>query len=574
MDKSRAGNKERRWTQLFLFALAVYILKNIFVGADNDEGYGIVVGYRLASGDRLLLDMWEPHQTSAIFTAMLIRPFLWVMGGSMEFLNIYLRIVYFVIHGGISYGLFFTLRCCFPEFQKMEAACLTLVYFACSPKSIYVPEYSNLHIWFFTLLCLGFVWYYCSTSPLYKKRWILFLTGFFLTCDVLAYPTMILLLPFCLILILWKSKLNRFKDCFTFLFPCVICAGLFICYLLTYMTTGQIFHSFMHITEDGSHQLTLLDKLNIYLHDFIHMSITLLINATISFVFMHFCKHISRKKKKQCYSHIYFSICFLFVHIAGMYYAWFTSMYGAFYPRLIYVAIILMGIWCFIKSCKKNYVGLHLIILSVVNYFSVMIASNWEPVFLTSYLIMGCVGGFLCWKTYLSENNFPWKDRVFTACCGILACSCLFGYSFRIIGGDMVPSTLFEIRGINRSGFRKGILVNYMSAYRYNKNAEIWPEIAPAGSKVLYVGPTQFFYLLGDCIISTPNTTSTPTYDESLLVYWEEHPERYPDVIIFESWFGDIRIVAEDSFIMQWVQNEFPATEVTEYPYVTVYKRN
>ena len=40
--------------------------KNLFIGADTDEGYGIMAGYRLAMGDRLLLEMWEPHQTSAI----------------------------------------------------------------------------------------------------------------------------------------------------------------------------------------------------------------------------------------------------------------------------------------------------------------------------------------------------------------------------------------------------------------------------------------------------------------------------------------------------------------------------
>ena len=135
-----------------------------------------------------------------------------------------------------------------------------------------------------------------------------------------------------------------------------------------------------------------------------------------------------------------------------------------------------------------------------------------------------------------------------------------------------MPSTLLEVRGYNHEGFRKGILTSYMTAYRYNKNAEIWAEAVPEGSTVLYVGPSQFFYMLGDCVIATPNTISTPVYDESLLAYWEQHPDRYPDVVVFESWYGDIRVVEEDSFIMQWVKNEFQASEVEEYPYITVYK--
>lgn len=60
-------------------------------------------------------------------------------------------------------------------------------------------------------------------------------------------------------------------------------------------------------------------------------------------------------------------------------------------------------------------------------------------------------------------------------------------------------------------------------------------------------------------------------YDEHLLDYWEINPDRYPNVVIVESWFGDIRTVEEDSFIMQWIENDFCPSQKTEYPYITVY---
>ena len=65
----------------------------------------------------------------------------------------------------------------------------------------------------------------------------------------------------------------------------------------------------------------------------------------------------------------------------------------------------------------------------------------------------------------------------------------------------------------------------------------------------------------------------TPTYDESLLEYWELHPDRYPDVVVLESWFGDVRVTEEDDFIMQWLEKDFCATEIVDYPYITVYKK-
>ena len=69
MMKNILKNK-KFWKIICILAIIAYTAKNLFIGADTDEGYGIMVGYRLAMGDRLLLEMWEPHQTSAIFTAV------------------------------------------------------------------------------------------------------------------------------------------------------------------------------------------------------------------------------------------------------------------------------------------------------------------------------------------------------------------------------------------------------------------------------------------------------------------------------------------------------------------------
>lgn len=578
--RQKSKNKAQKNIYGLVFAalaLAAYVLKNIFVGADVDEGYGIVVGYRLATGDRLLLDMWEPHQTSAIFTALFIRPFLWVTGGKPDFLNIYLRVIYFAIHGAITYVIYRALQSCVANMKKGEAACMAMIYFTCSPKSIYVPEYSNLHTWFFAFLCLCFLWYYCETSPLWGKPWVVILAGFFLTCDVLAYPSMVLLLPFCLLFILRKSGEKKGKDCGLFLLPCVVLAALFLGYVLSYMRPEQLLDSMGHILRDGSHQVSFLSKLNSSLKDFAFMSATLLVSVLLALGVTGIYTRIRRKKGRAAWASGCFLTSFLAVHVLIMFYAWFTSEFNAAYPRLVYIGIAIIGIWCYIKCKNKDRTGLYLIGLSSVNYVAVMLFSNWDPKLLTPYFVMGAIGGFLCWKSYLDQEEllpeFPQKKKIFSFCCGLLVVSCLFGHTFRIIGGEMVPSTLLEVRGYNHGGFRKWILTNYMNAYRYNKNLEIWPEAVPDGSRVLYVGPSQFFYMLGDCVISAPNTISTPVYDESLLAYWEEHPERYPDMVVFESWFGDIRVAEEDSFIMQWVQNEFSASEVIEYPYITVYKR-
>ena len=62
------------WKYLLLAASIVATVKIIFFGFDIVEQYAVSMAYRLVQGDRMFLEMWEPHQTSAFFSAT----FLWL----------------------------------------------------------------------------------------------------------------------------------------------------------------------------------------------------------------------------------------------------------------------------------------------------------------------------------------------------------------------------------------------------------------------------------------------------------------------------------------------------------------
>ena len=85
-----------------------------------------MAGYRLAMGDRLLLEMWEPHQTSAIFTAVFIKLFLMITGG-INYLNLFLRVVSFLIQGGVAVFLYKTLRKVWPLMEQKTVVLLSLL---------------------------------------------------------------------------------------------------------------------------------------------------------------------------------------------------------------------------------------------------------------------------------------------------------------------------------------------------------------------------------------------------------------------------------------------------------------
>ena len=568
----KRADTQKKWIYyLLILALAAYTIKNLFVGADVDEGYGIMAGYRLARGDRLVSEMWEPHQTSAIFTALFVRLFLWFTGGSAGFLNLYLRAVYFMVHAGIAFYAARTLRACVPDLGRPEAGLAAAIFYVTSPKCIYIPEYSNLHVWFFAMLCFCFMRYFCPGSPFRGKTGYLFAAGLFLACDVLAYPSMAILFPVCILFILLKHVRQTWKECLAFALPCVLCAAVFVGYLLSYMTGPQILRTLPYILGEGSHQTELSEKLLGWAGNFRQMAVSLAAGGICALLAALAVSFGSKKKKERIAQD--FLVFFFLILLLYQIFCWFTSDHNAGYPQLLYVAVPLAGIYAYYRTGKTEKTGIFLIAISFVSYFAIMILSNWGPIHLNPYLYMGVMGGLLCLRGFLKEFAPERGIGLWRAGCLLLILGNVFGYCYLIIGGEQIHSSIFTVRGICREGLRKGLFTSYMTAYEYNANQEVWPEAVPDGSTVLYIGPSQFLYMLGDCTVASPNTISTFGYDESVLEYWKMNPERYPDVVVVESWFGESRVFGEDSFIMQWLEKEYQAAEVVDYSYITVYRK-
>lgn len=557
----------KKYRCILMLALMAYVIKNIFVGTDFDEGYGVVVGYRLAQGDKLFLEMWEPHQLSAIFTAFWIKIFL-LFTNDVAGLYLYLRVIYFLIHGTVSYFVYDTFKKCICQDQKAVAFLLSLVFFVSCPKSIYIPEYSNLHIWFFSTLCMSILQY--SRKDLRKKTkyFFLLLAGVALTCDILTYPSMIILY-FIFLGLLWV----RSKDlihCLIFTAPCLLGSVLLLSYIFSYMSLKQLMEVVPYILSDGSHQTTLGNKISGWILDAYQIAGILLLTGVISALLT---TAYSRLKKRKNFSIENFLIIDFLLQVGYQFYCWFTSDFGAFYPHITQWFLLLSGIYCYYKNGKKEKNSLFLIYISIAGYLGVMLLSNWSPVFLTPFLILGGLGGLKCLGYYLETQKNALKGKIIPALCGLLIINNIFGYCWLIIGGETNHSSILTVGGINKEGVRKGIFTNYISAYCYNENEKVWSEAVPEDSNCFYVGVNQFYYMLGNCRIAAPSTISTPSYDEALLKYWEINPNRYPDVVVIESWFGDMQAAEEGTFIREWLDKEFCASEVEQYSYITVFKK-
>lgn len=68
--------------EVFLVMLTLMsFLKAIWISLDIDEAYAVTLGYRMARGDKLVRDMWEPHQFSGFLAAFFTIPFLRINPG-------------------------------------------------------------------------------------------------------------------------------------------------------------------------------------------------------------------------------------------------------------------------------------------------------------------------------------------------------------------------------------------------------------------------------------------------------------------------------------------------------------
>ena len=68
----KAGQKQRLLILFLWIAAGIVCVKSIFLDFGADNAYQIAMSYRHLSGDRMLLEIWEPHQTSIFLNDILM----------------------------------------------------------------------------------------------------------------------------------------------------------------------------------------------------------------------------------------------------------------------------------------------------------------------------------------------------------------------------------------------------------------------------------------------------------------------------------------------------------------------
>lgn len=565
---------------VFVLLAGLISIKRIFIGLDIDEQYAVSLVYRIASGDVILKEVWEPHQTSALIMLFPVWVFMKATGSS-DHLILFLRGLSVLIQGAVAFYWFFTFK---EKAGRFAALISAFLLFFITPKFIQSPEFNNMQVWFFVLTCLFII------NGIRKGKAVLFIVGgFFLFLEVLAYPSCMLLFFFITVYLVIRVK----KQAFLLALPSVLGGAGLLLYAGLKLGFGNLPAYAGYVLSDGAHSKGLVSKFIGYLSELPKVALFVLIYAVIAalvVVVIKAIKHLTgadsfRPDKKDL--PVFFAILNTIAFI-DQFRSWHSKQAFITYPQYCYLCLFLSGLVLFLaggKEIKEKWKDEFFLlgIGNVVAHIAVMSLTNLSVRATFIHLIPGCATvmllfGDICRKHV--ENNDVDKavvDRNASSAfkvgsiTGILMCGVILfvavygaGVIVRTSNEGRYNDILMEYKKVIY-GPAKGIYCEYLEGYSLNSKYELLSANVPSGSKVLYIGTDNLLYMAGNYEVCTPSTISTPEYGSNLRDYISINPEKSPKYIMVDSNYLD------DDAVMGILNDLFSPERIDGNEYAEVY---
>ncbi|MGN1148141.1 MAG: hypothetical protein ACI4TB_06935, partial [Lachnospiraceae bacterium] len=454
-----------------------------------------------------------------------------------------------------------------------------IIYFNVVPKIIQIPEFSNLQLWFFTVLVLLLMQYYSSYGKGGKDRWYFLVpAALSMAFEVLAYPSCLILFPFFLGYIFIKSVHHRWRDSLIFAGTCGICGAAWLLLVLRKLTVSELMRNIKNVvTFDLTHDISgaTAGKGAGILANLAGGAALLLAMAVVSAVIVLLLKKREQDIAGKAVLPVFLVVLVVVSELVQLFY-WIVLKSGYEVLQLHLFVLLVAGAlsWHLADDRKKVlWMG---IAGSLLSLLAVIYISDLEMFYALPHGLLGPLFSALVMvyalQQTLGEKGRKWCYLLLTG----LAVLTIFGKGFTLRAGRDY-NTVLETRGIMKYGPAAGIATDYMNAYIYNANYEDFMSYVEPGDKVLIVtnmvmsaGTTP--YMFEDVDICHYSIVDPTAYDERLLTYWELYPEKYPNVIIVDCWYGTL-MEDKDNWIMQYIEKEFGYTTVNDGKYIRFYRK-
>ncbi len=565
-------------SKIKLFLLILTILASIKMLLQNfslDEEYQVLMSYRNIMGDTMIGTMWEPHQTSSFLCTAFMWPYF-KLTDTFTGVVIYLRFMGTLVHLGIAYYLYRV----FSYFLKKDYAFyLALFFFNTIPKLIMLPEFGGMQVWF-GILC--FLMITDSAEDITLQKWStrlvraytkLILAGLFLCLEVLSYPSCVLLLIPFLFMIWYCHKEKKLVKCLLFTATCGVIGLGYAVYFWIKLGTEVFWRNISAIlNSDLTHTFDTSLKLRSILGDLGHYLIFFLILTAVAFLLCLLppLKKYLPKKKEIAVTGI-----LLLLSVLYQLFSWIFLNTGYEYLQLHLALTLCLGLWFFaFQLHDSDTFSRYMLFGASIGLISLACVMMLTDLDLLSSIPHGMLGS-LCMLALFAHLAHSYEKYLYTILLAFCYAACIGkGYTLR---GGMDYNNVLQSENICKYGPAIGTISNYMGAYIYNNEYELWQDTIPEGSKVLIAtdnvhSTNTIQYTFKNAEVCHYSIVDPTAYDERLLTYWSYYPEKEPDIIVIDCWFGNM-LFPEDSWIVQYIENDFGYTEVIEGDYVRIYKK-
>ncbi len=593
------------WTGIWILVFAFSVLgalKTIYISADIDESYTVTMACRLIKGDRLFLDMWELHQTSAVLYAPLVWLFQKATGSVIGML-VFLRIAGVCIQGLLAVYVY---RTCRHYMTGRCAGMLAVLFFNFTPKHIQSPEYTLMCCWGLILTMMSLLQFFIKQR---SRHGFLYLSmaAIGLCITVLSYPAAVFLIVafWAVIAYLTKSgygkeekqsglkKMQIWKNMGIFTGICAVCGFLFMGYVLSGFilrnaTLKGFLEALSYVFMDESHEQIMSEHILShirYLWDMLKITLP-------AILICHVCRSLwKRWKKKESYLPSLMLLMFQAVHALVQFHTIKDVNFLIFFPVILQTLVLGVYFYCTYEKTEKDRVLFYTMI--VPNLFlvvAVLLSSNLTANYSMSFLFPAVLAGlYMIIRVFFengqegqsgAEGTESEKQESRQEKYRASASSRITGRAATVVFVLIFTAMVFTSRIF---------LVRYTATQRLNvfePNYKAWHgvlsdirlgdtdyrqyewktaslhEHVKKDDVFLYVGADMFLYGETEASIGTGNTISTPAFGEQLLAYYERFPERIPTVIFLDCEYTmDYRVWLEKepfgSFIRENYQEPF-----------------
>ena len=256
--------QDRLWkilTPVLLVLAVLAMAKTLFVGLEIDEEYAFSLGFRLVKGDRLFYTMWEPHQLSALPAALVLALYTAIAGTTTGAL-LFVRAVVLVCKAAMSAVFYRDFKQTIGRHGALLSAVVLFVY---TPKWFLGPDYISQQFHFTVAAFLCFYHYY---THVFRRPWLVVLGAVCACFSFLAFPQSALAAAVIFIGMVLLGRRGKEptickipRGAVLFVLGCMACAAAFLAYVLPGMGLTVFLQRVSLILNDPQYDFTTSQRL-------------------------------------------------------------------------------------------------------------------------------------------------------------------------------------------------------------------------------------------------------------------------------------------------------------------------